>query len=150
MNYIFEEDQRFSQWWIWMLLAIFPILSIVLFFLDEANIYYVLGCLMLPLFFYALQLRVKINEEGLHYQFFPFHLKFYSIRIEEIEKIEALEYKPLAEYGGWGIRYGFKGKAYNVSGNLGVKIHLTNGRSILFGSEKHKELEKALKQIRKQ
>ena len=149
MNYIFEEDQRFTQWWIWMLLAIFPILSIVLFFLGEANVYYVLGCLILPLFFYAFQLRIKVNEEGLHYQFAPFHFKSHTIKLDEIEKFEALQYKPLAEYGGWGIKYGFKGKAYNVSGNLGVKIYLANGRNILFGSQKHKELEKVLKQIKK-
>ena len=149
MNCIFEEYQRLTQWWIWMLLAIFPILSIVLFFLEEASIYYVLGCLIFPLFFYTFELRVKINKEGLHYQFFPFHLKSYMIKIEEIEKIEALQYRPLVEYGGWGIRYGLKGKAYNISGNLGVKIQLKNGRNILFGSKKYKELEKALKQIRK-
>ena len=38
---------------------------------------------------------------------------------------------------------------YNTSGNLGVKVHLKNGRNILFGSQKHKELAKALKQIKK-
>ena len=86
----------------------------------------------------------------MHSQFPPFHFKSHTINIDEIERIEALKYKPLVDYGGWGIRYGFKGKAYNVSGNLGVKVYLTNGRNILFGSQKHKELEKALKQIRRQ
>ena len=100
--------------------------------------------------FYLLQLRIKVNSEGLHYQFFPFHLKSHTIKIEEIVKVEALQYKPLAEYGGWGIRYGFKGKAYNTSGNLGVKVHLKNGRNILFGSQKYKELAKTLKQIKKE
>ena len=26
-------------------------------------------------------------------------------------------YKPILEYGGWGIKHGFKGKAYNVMEN---------------------------------
>jgi len=69
--------------------------------------------------------------------------------MDEIESFKAMEYSPLKEYGGWGIKYGFKGKAYNVSGNLGVKVHLTNGRNILFGSQKHNELAKVLKSIRK-
>lgn len=150
MDYLFEENQKFKQWWLWVILLSFPIISVSPFDDNPININYVLIGLALPLLFYLFELRVKINEAGLHYQFFPFHLKSYSIKIEEIEKIEALQYKPLVEYGGWGIRYGFKGKAYNVSGNLGVKIHLTNGRNILFGSERHKEFEKALKQISKQ
>ena len=61
-----------------------------------------------------------------------------------------MEYSPLKEYGGWGIKFGFKGKAYNVSGNKGVKIFLKNGLNIMFGSQKHKDLAKALKSVRKQ
>ena len=91
-----------------------------------------------------------MTKEGLHYQFFPFHFKKHLIKSGEIEKIEALQYKPLGDYGGWGVRYGFKGKAYNVSGNKGVKVYLTNGRNILFGSQKYKDLEKVLKRIKKQ
>jgi len=69
--------------------------------------------------------------------------------MEDIEKFKALEYSPLKEYGGWGIKYGFKGKAYNVSGNKGVKIFLNNGTNIMFGSQKHLELAKALKNAHK-
>ena len=49
-----------------------------------------------------------------------------------------------------GIRHGFKVKAYNISGNKGVKIYLKNGKNILFGSQKHIELDKALKEIMRQ
>jgi hypothetical protein len=101
------------------------------------------------LLFFLLQLRIKVSEEGLHYQFFPFHFKSHTIKLEDIEKFKAMEYSPLKEYGGWGIKYGFKGKAYNVSGNKGVKIFLNNGTNIMFGSQKHLELAKALKQVRK-
>ena len=68
----------------------------------------------------------------MHYQFFPFHFKSHTIRIKDINSFKAMKYSPLKEYGGWGIRFGFKGKAYNVSGNKGVKLFLTNGKNILF------------------
>ena len=148
MNYLFEENQKFTQWWLWVILLLFLIMLVGPF--NENNIYHILIGLALPIFFYLFELRVKVNEEGLHYQFFPFHLKLHTIIAEEIEKIKAVKYKPLGDYGGWGIRYGFKGKAYNVTGNLGVKVHLTNGRNILFGSQRHIELEKALRKVRKQ
>ena len=145
MKYLFEENQKFTQWWLWVILLSFPIMSFGPFDGNKININYVLIGLVLPLIFYLFELRIKVSNKGLHYQFFPFHFKSHTINIEDIEKIEPLQYKPLAEYGGWGIKYGFKGKAYNVSGNKGVKIFLKNGLNIMFGSQKHNELAKALK-----
>ena len=83
----------------------------------------------------------------MHYRFFPFHYKSYCIKTNEIERIEALKYRPLGDYGGWGIRYSFKGKCYNVKGNLGVKVFLKNGSYILFGSQKHLDFEKSLRAV---
>jgi len=57
-----------------------------------------------------------------------------------IDNAEPVTYSPLKDYGGWGIRYGAKGKAYNVSGNQGVVITLETGQSILIGSQRHEEL----------
>jgi hypothetical protein len=59
---------------------------------------------------------------------------------EAIQTYEAKTYRPLREYGGWGIRYGAAGKAYNVSGNLGVQLSLLSGRKIMLGSQKPEEL----------
>ena len=56
----------------------------------------------------------------------------------------AMKYKPISQYGGWGIKYGFNGKAYNVSGNLGVKVFLKNGSNIMFGSQNYKSLARSL------
>jgi len=149
MEILFEEKQKFNQWWLWIILLVFPLLSIMPFNGDGINYNYVLIGIAIPLMFYFFELRTFVTKEGLHYQFFPFHLKKHLIKLDEIEKIEALQYKPLGDYGGWGIRYGFKGKAYNVSGNKGVKVHLTNKRNILFGSQKHNELAQILKKIKK-
>ena len=149
MQYIFEENQKFTQWWLWVILLSFPIIALGPFDENTVNIYHVLIGLFIPFLFYLFELRLKVNVEGLHYQFSPFHFKSHTIKLEDIESIKAMEYSPLKEYGGWGIKYGFKGKAYNVSGNKGVKIFLKNGLNIMFGSQKHNELAKALKQVRR-
>ena len=143
MIYLFEENQKFTQWWVWILL-LWVSYSLVISINNSVSL---LIALLIPILFYLLELRVTVTKEGLHYRFFPFHYKSYCIKINEIERIEALKYKPLGDYGGWGIRYGFKGKCYNVKGNLGVKVFLKNGSYILFGSQKHEELEKCLKSI---
>ncbi len=150
MKYLFEENQKFTQWWLWVILLSFPIMAFGPFDDNPINYYYVLIGLLLPLLFFLFQLRIKVSSEGLHYQFFPFHFKSHTIKLEDIEKIKAMEYSPLKEYGGWGIRYGFKGKAYNVSGNKGVKVFLNNGTNIMFGSQKHNELAKVLKRVKKE
>jgi len=150
MTTLFEEKQKFTQWWLWVILLSFPIISVGPFDDNEINVYYVLIGLAIPLLFYLFELRIKVNNDGLHYQFSPFHLKFHTIKMDEIESFKAMEYSPLKEYGGWGIKYGFKGKAYNVSGNKGVKVFLKNGANIMFGSQKHKELAKALKVAKQQ
>ena len=54
--------------------------------------------------------------------------------------MEASTYSLLKDYGGWGIRYGRKGKAYNVSGNKGVLLTLADGKNGLIGSKNHEVL----------
>ena len=147
MSSLFEENQKFTQWWLWVILLSFPIMSFGPFDENEINFYHILIGIAIPILFYLFELRIKINNEGLHYQFFPFHFKFHIIKIDEIQSFKAIEYSPLKEYGGWGIKYGFKGKAYNVSGNNGVKVFLKGGRNIMFGSQKKMEMQKALRKI---
>ncbi|MAX05934.1 MAG: hypothetical protein CMD19_05805 [Flavobacteriales bacterium] len=146
MSHLFEEKQKFTQWWVWSLLLL-PIIITASFSFPPNSGPGVIIALAIPLLFYFFELRVRVNEQGLNYQFFPIHFRSYRIKKSDIEKIEALKYKPLGDYGGWGIRYGFKGKCYNVKGDLGVKVFLKNGSYILFGSQRHKELEKSLQKI---
>ena len=57
-----------------------------------------------------------------------------------IHEAHAITYSPLKDYGGWGIRYGRKGKAYNVSGNKGVMLSMKDGKAIMIGSQNNKDL----------
>ena len=89
MKELFEENQRFTQWWLWVILISFPIMSVGPFDDNEINLYYVLIGAGIPLLFYTFQLRIKVSTEGLHYQFFPFHFKAHTIKLEDIEKFKA-------------------------------------------------------------
>jgi hypothetical protein len=60
----------------------------------------------------------------------------------------ARTYKPLSEYGGWGIKYGRSGWAYNIIGDQGVQLELDNGKRILIGSQHAEELEQAINTYR--
>ena len=96
---------------------------------------------------YFAKLRVKINKQGIFYQFFPFHFKSHQINFDEIKTMQAITYSPIKDYGGWGIRYSFRGTAYNVFGNKGIQIELKSGKRILFGSQRAEEFEAILKEF---
>ena len=144
MQFLYVENQKFTQWWIWIILLSFPIFAIYPFDLNNLNYNYIIISSAISVCFYFLELRVFITKEGLYYQFFPIHLKKNQIKFTEIKKVEAIKYNPIIDYGGWGIKHSYNGKAYNVSGKFGIKIYLSNGKKILFGSKKHREFETAL------
>ena len=101
----------------------------------------------LPVFMYKINLTAEVHEDGLYFRFFPLHLSFRKIRSEDITGFTVETYRAIRDYGGWGIRYGRKGKAYNVSGNRGVQLQLSNGECILIGSQHPEEMTEALKTV---
>ena len=94
----------------------------------------------LPLFMYTMGLDTQVRESGVFIRFRPFHRKWVVFGFDSIQKAEASTYRPLKDYGGWGIRYGSRGKAYNVSGNKGVLLTLADGKNVLIGSKNHEVL----------
>jgi hypothetical protein len=67
------------------------------------------------------------------------------VPISSIQKIEVVTYRPLADYGGWGIRLGRDGvRVLNARGNLGVRIDLVDGTKLLIGSQLPEDLARAL------
>jgi hypothetical protein len=104
---------------------------------------------ILPFFilvlFASFRLHTRINSTGIYYRFFPFHLKKKALLWDDVATATVRKYSPLGEYGGWGVRYGFKsGTAYNVSGNTGLQLVLKNGKKILIGTLKPEELQTVL------
>ncbi len=101
-----------------------------------------------PLFFMSLRLVVEVRSDHLDIRFTP--LAHRKIHFTEIDRAEPRTYRPLQEYGGWGIKGWSRRKiAFSVSGNEGVDVHLRDGNSVMIGSRDPKklarELEKAMK-----
>ncbi|MHC4587551.1 MAG: DUF6141 family protein [Planctomycetota bacterium] len=101
--------------------------------------------------FFILNLETEVRSDGLYIRFYPMHIRFRKFTGENLAEFYPRTYKPIREYGGWGIRCSFtgKGKAYNVSGNKGVQLVLTNGKKLLIGSQKPDELAAAIDKMLK-
>jgi hypothetical protein len=104
--------------------------------------------ILLLLLFYFTKLNTLIAKDGIWIRFVPFMNKKKYISWNQIKNVYIRKYDPIMEFGGYGLRYGFKrGIAYNVSGRWGLQIIMNNNKKILIGTQKPGEIEKFLKSL---
>ncbi len=93
-------------------------------------------------------LKTTITEEGIYYVYPPFINKKQLIPAEDVLKYEVRRYSPVLEYGGWGIRVGWKnGKAYTVKGNIVIRLDLKGNKKLLCGTQKKEQVGWAMKKM---
>lgn len=163
MSYsIFTEVQRFRQWWVWILVLFVGgiawygfIQQIVLKrpFGDNPApdpvmiMIWVIFGIFFPVLFYSIKLVTEVRYDGLYVRFFPLQFHSHKISYAEIKNYEVRSYSAIKEYGGYGIRYGKQGKAYNVYGNRGVQFEFQDGKRLLIGSQRPDEFMQALASV---
>jgi len=84
-------------------------------------------------------LQLEMDERGIRYRFWPFVGRWISRSWHELESLEIRSYRPLLEYGGWGYRYGLKGRAFTLGGRVGVQITTKHGKRLLIGVDNDAE-----------
>ena len=105
--------------------------------------------ILLPLLFFKSNLQTAVLDDGIHYRFFPFHLRERVLKKEEIREFRQVTYNPLKDYGGYGIRLSRQGWAYNTRGDKGILVTTTEGKNILFGTQVPEDFENALRSMSK-
>jgi len=157
MKPLFKETQRFTQWWLWLLLigiSVVPTTGIYkqLIIGEEYGsksmsnvglIVFSIFIYLLIAFFYFLQLKTKITSEEISFTFFPLTSK--KVKWEDISEVKIVNY---GFVGGWGIRLWTPfGTVYNTKGKIGLAIEMKNGSKFLIGTQKETELKNVLKEI---
>jgi len=94
------------------------------------------------------RLIIEVRPDGLYVRYVPFHRRPRRIALNEVTAVKAVAYQPILQYGGWGIRFTKKGKAYNARGSRGVRLDYANGRHLLLGSQRPDELAQMIEQQR--
>lgn len=160
MMRVFNETQRFTQWWVQLInIAILGFLVYAAynwFVLNEAvgnvssknltgQIVFIAILIFSIGLIYMFKLKTIIDEIGLHYQFLPINLSKKTIRWTELKKCYVRIYNPIKEYGGWGYRLSFgKGKALNVKGNKGIQLEFKDGKKLLIGTQKKEDAQNVI------
>lgn len=154
MTKSYEEKQRIDTIWPLAIMAFVSVINYVIYFhLDHTDISFFYGSMMSTGFIcgllFFMRLQTKINEKSINYRLFPLHFKWQSILWSDVEKSEIRTFKPIKEYGGWGIRNSFSsGKAYIINGNVGLQLYMKNGKKILIGTKQEEKLQTFLMSIK--
>jgi hypothetical protein len=154
---LFSEQQQFRQPWLWALITGIDVVVLFGMWEEYADTNAVdfaalpqnelwglaIGLIALvgiPLLMWYTQLSVELFTDGVRIVFRPFFVRR-TIALNDIAEAAVRDYRPIREYGGWGIRWRpHKGMVYSVSGNRGVQIALKNGNKILIGSRQPEAL----------
>ena len=155
---LFREVQRFRQWFFWI--PVMVVTGIIWWQFAEqvvlgrpqgtdpipswvAWVLVIAFGLGFPAFALVVRLVTEVKPGLLSVRLIPFRVN--RIRVQEIQSAGARRYSPLREFGGWGIRIGRDGRAYNAYGNRGVQLTLADGSRILIGTQRPEELLAALR-----
>jgi len=148
-NTLYTESQSFFSWWLFLILLCFGAISFYGHWYDLLQLNLVL-LFKLPTFwinlslwglFTVLRLKTTIHEDGVDVYFFPFNFYRKRLKWSDIRSIEVRKYNPIGEFGGWGLRRGWRGMAFSARGNMGLQFTLQNGKTLIIGTQHPGEIE---------
>ncbi|HEX9287835.1 MAG TPA: hypothetical protein VF999_11275 [Thermoanaerobaculia bacterium] len=117
---LYHETQGFSPWVVALMLAVVVLLGALL----------------------SMRLTTTVTGDSISVRYgFLYKTR---VPLTEIALAEAVEYAPVREYGGWGIRGSRQRRALNARGNQGVLLTRIDGTTLLVGSQRPRELLNAL------
>lgn len=159
-EYIYEEQQKLRQWYVWLILVLSLLLSIG--FLVNSFVNYMEGApgassfivlavliLFICLFFVistaGSRLNVVATKEAIHFQWIPLNNKFNKVNWQNVKSIQMIRYKSM----GYGMRISEKyGSIYNAFGGYAINIITRGGNQFLVGTSNPNELEKILLELK--
>jgi len=89
-------------------------------------------------------MTVEIDAEAMHVRFGYLNWPRWVFPIDDIADARVVTFRPLRDYGGWGIRRGEEGYCLNERGDSGVRFEYL-GRTYTIGSDDPERLLAALR-----
>ena len=158
MKTVFKEEQKFTQWWLWLLIIAIGVWAVFGIYVqlilgeefgnkpmsDMGIIIFALFIFGLIALFWFMTLKTEIDQNEIRMNFLPFVKR--RVSWTEIKTAKVVNY---GFVGGWGIRLWPKyGTIYNTKGNKGLAIELKDGKRFLIGTQKETEIKKVVEAIK--
>ncbi|MHA7131045.1 hypothetical protein [Algoriphagus namhaensis] len=148
---VFKETQTYRGTWVayFILLVELPTLALLIFLFFNTDdkgqigtalalVVAVLGIILLLVF--SLKLETRIDDHGVSFRYFPFIPNWRKYTADQIQNIQVINYSPITDYGGWGIKGNKTTKAYSILGDEGILIDVGEKKKIMIGTLKAKQL----------
>lgn len=143
----FREQQNFRQPWLIVLLAVATLGSmfavVVAAGISGPRVLLALWPLPIWAWLWSVTLETEVRAQDLRIKFkcfWPERL----VRYNQIQSVKSIRYRPIRDYGGWGVRGWFSVRAFNVSGDRGVLITFVGGKTLMIGSQRADQLALAI------
>jgi hypothetical protein len=142
----FHEEQHFD--WFWSAVVFIPPLLVGYGIYRQV----ISGGLLWPAFvvtavvavwFLRLKLVTEVRDDGV-FIWFVWLWPERTIPWDQIRSVETRVYRPVRDFGGWGVRWAARGIVYHARGNRGVRMILASGERVMIGSQRADELAGAI------
>jgi hypothetical protein len=147
---LFREEQYFD-WRVYALIASVEALTALGLLHGRAWSYELLlgvavgtGLLLfLAVFLLHMTTEVTPTDVRVWFGWAPFYRRV--VALHEVRRVEPTTFRPIGDYGFWGIRSGRDGeRALIARGNRGVRLELADGSLLVIGSQRADELALAI------
>jgi hypothetical protein len=147
---VYREEQYFD-WRVYALIALVGLLTGLgllrgRIWSGEVALGLVIGLAFLMfVVVFLLHMTTEVGPTGLRVCFgwSPTYTRI--VAIDTIRSVEVVNYRPLADYGFWGVRAGRDGeRAFIARGTRGVRLELIDGTKLLIGSQRPEALASVL------
>ena len=146
MMVYFREEQKFE--WFWTVVWLVPVAMIGYGLYQEVISSILLWPALVVTVVVAVWInRLKLITEGRSDVLWIHFVLLWperSIAWNEIQRAEAITYRPVKDFGGWGVRWAARGVVYNARGKRGVRMVLVSGERVLVGSQRAEDLARAI------
>ncbi|MCL2745097.1 MAG: hypothetical protein FWE67_14730 [Planctomycetaceae bacterium] len=141
----FDTVYRESQNPLWIHILIIVIILSIQVLVPPAAGFDLYSILLIPGLFVVLSfllggLYMKVREQSVDVRMGVLRFRLLRISLDSILSVEVAAFRPMRDFGGWGIKRGwsktFRGvQGYFLSGTRGVLIQNKNGKKYLLGSD---------------
>lgn len=146
-----EEKLRFSEKIVILLIVIPLLVSLYLGYRYDNTTMYIIVLICFALVFVlisSLRLKVRVDEKGIAYRYFPFHTSMRLISWKDIQDCKVIKVNALMDFGGIGLRYTFKKTGYIINSKFGIEIKKWDNTIAVISVSRKAEAEAALQQFK--
>lgn len=153
-DYVVYEETTGWPWWVAAIIVVSSVsgaLGLLVGGGGAPTLFLGAGLIaLLPLGIWFLfgKLVVRVTRTSVLVAFGTASLIQKLVAFSDIRRVEPVTYSPILEFGGWGIRWSFRGRkrAWTIRGNRAVVLHLRDGSRLYVGSEQPERLAEHIRQ----